>query len=370
MTSIREAEDLGWMAEALALAERGRGSTRPNPMVGAVVVVDGERVGSGFHERAGEPHAEIHALRSAGDAARGATVYVTLEPCCFRGRTGPCTEALIEAGVARVVVGTQDPNPRVSGQGVSRLRDAGIEVTTGVMEEACWELNVIFNHWVTTKRPLVVLKLATTLDGRIAAAGGASQWITGARAREEVHAMRAHLDAVMVGSGTALADDPRLTARDVALPGGQPVRVLVDGELRVPNTAALFTGDGDVIVATRQSAGTRYEALQGAGVEVLTLDNGEGHVDLEGLIEALGTREPNPITSLLVEGGGGLSTALIEADLVDRLHLFVAPTLMGGDGLAALGSLGVTHPDEAPRFELLQLNTVGEDLEIVLTRRR
>ncbi len=370
MTPESEAADIRWMAQALTLAERGRGSTRPNPMVGAVVVKNGELVGEGFHERAGEPHAEVHALRAAREAARGATVYVTLEPCCFSGRTGPCTEALIEAGVARVVIGATDPNPRVSGAGVTRLREAGLEVTVGVLEEACWELNVVFNHWVTTGRPLVVLKLATTLDGRIAAASGESQWITGASARAEVHAMRAHLDAVMVGSGTALADDPRLTARDVELPGGQPVRVLVDGRLRVPRSAKLFASPGPVIVATTGASAADLESLEITGAEVLTLPSDGEHIDLGALLDALGSHEPNPITGLLVEGGGGLSTALIEAGLVDRLHLFVAPTFMGGDGLAAIGSLGVTHPDEAPRFDVVQLNTVGDDLEIVLIRRR
>ena len=358
------------MARALALAELGRGSTRPNPMVGAVVVSDGQVVGEGHHVRAGEPHAEIHALKDAGEAARGATVYVTLEPCCFRGRTGPCTEALIEAGVSRVVVGAPDPNPRVAGGGVARLREAGLEVTTGVLEDPCWELNVAFNHWVTTGRPLVVLKLATSLDGRIAAATGASQWITGAHARREVHAMRAHLDAIMVGSGTAIADNPRLTARDVPTPGGQPVRVLVDGQLRVPPTAALYDTPGEVIVATTVSSGEVAESLRASGAELLTLHEGGSHVDMVGLLEALGSREPNPITSVLVEGGSGLSTALIEADLVDRLHLFIAPTLMGGDGLAALGSLGVSHPDDAPRFEVLHVQTLGDDLEVALTRRR
>jgi diaminohydroxyphosphoribosylaminopyrimidine deaminase/5-amino-6-(5-phosphoribosylamino)uracil reductase len=271
--------------------------------------------------------------------------------------------------VTRVVIGAEDPNPRVAGAGVSRLRDAGIHVTTGVLEDACWELNVVFNHWVTTNRPLVVLKLATSLDGRIAAASGESQWITGASARAEVHAMRAHLDAVMVGSGTALADDPRLTARDVELPGGQPTRVLIDGSLRVPASSKLFCAEGSVIVATKTVPGPEREAIEATGAEIMTLPARGEHIDLGALLDALGSHEPNPITGLLVEGGGGLSTALIEADLVDRLHLFVAPTFMGGDGLASVGSLGVTHPDQAPRFDVLQLNTLGDDLEIVLTRR-
>ena len=339
-------------------------------MVGAVVVADGALVGEGFHERAGEAHAEVHALRAAGTSAQGATVYVTLEPCCFQGRTGPCTEALIEAGVSRVVIGTEDPNPRVAGAGAARLREAGIEVLTGVLEDACWELNVVFNHWVTTNRPLVVLKLATTLDGRIAAASGQSQWITGASARDEVHAMRAHLDGVMVGSGTALSDDPRLTARGVELPGGQPARVLIDGRLRVPASAKLYGPEGSVIVATLEGAGPQRDAIEATGAEVLTLPSRGEKIDLGALLDALGSLEPNPITGLLVEGGGGLSTALIQADLVDRLHLFVAPTLMGGDGLASVGSLGVSHPDEAPRFDVMQLNTLGDDLEIVLSRRK
>lgn len=369
MENASETVDIHWMARAMELAERGRGATRPNPMVGAVLVADGEVVGEGYHQRAGEAHAEIHALGAAGEAARGATAYVTLEPCCYHGRTGPCTEALIEAGVARVVAGAIDPNPKVAGQGLERLQAAGIEVSRSVLADACWEMNVVFNHWVTTGRPLVVLKLATTLDGRIAAAGGASQWITGEDARREVHAMRAHLEGVMVGSGTALADDPRLTAREVETPGGQPTRILVDGSLRVPTSAQLFSDEGEVIVATASGDEQAIAARRAAGATVLSLEGDEGRVDLAALLDALGGHEPEPITGLLVEGGGGLAGALLEADLVDRLHLFVAPTFMGGDGISAVGSLGVTHPDEAPRFDVLRLNTLGDDIEIVLSRR-
>jgi len=369
VTEEADAADVRWMARAMELATLARGATRPNPMVGAVLVSRDTVVGEGFHQKAGEAHAEINALRAAGDAAKGATAYVTLEPCCHHGRTGPCTEALLEAGVSRVVVGSIDPNPQVAGQGVERLREAGVEVLTGVLEDACWEMNSVFNHWVTTGRPLVVLKLATTLDGRIAAAGGASQWITGALARERVHAMRAELAGIMVGSGTALADDPRLTARDVETPTGQPTRILVDGRLRVPTSSKLFASDAEVLVATAATDEAALGERRDAGAMVLGLATDSGRVDLEALLDHLGGRQPDPVTGLLVEGGGGLSTALLRRDLVDRLHLFVAPTFMGGDGLAAIGALGVRHPDEAPRFDVMRVNTLGDDLEIVLHRR-
>ena len=357
-----------WMTHALALAERGRGTSRPNPMVGAVLVKDGTVVGEDFHERAGQAHAEIGALRAAGEDARGADLYVTLEPCCYTGRTGPCTEALIEAGVRRAFVGAIDPNPRVAGQGLDRLREAGIEVTHGVLGDVCTELNVVFNHWVTTGRPLVVLKLASTLDGRIASRTGASQWITSEPARRVVHAMRAHLEAVMVGRGTALADDPRLTVRDAPCPGGQPIRVLVDSVLAVPVTARLFSqGDvPEVIVATALPSGDpRTEERRATGATVWSLPAADGRVDLAALIQRLGTHEPEPVTGLLVEGGAGLAAALVQADLVDRVHWFLAPTLMGADGHAAIGPLGVDTPDGAPRFRLLRTGLVGEDLEIV-----
>ncbi len=241
------------MERALELAARGRGTTSPNPMVGAVVVRDGQIVGEGWHVRAGEPHAEVNALTDAGDAARGADLYVTLEPCCFTGRTGPCTEAVIAAGVRRVVVAAEDPNPRVAGGGVARLREAGLEVVEGVLDDASHALNEIFDHWVLARRPWVELKLATSLDGRIAAASGASRWITGAPARRRVHERRAALDAVMVGRRTASVDDPTLTVRDAPAPSGDPIRVVVDSRLEVPLSARLYTTaspDRPVVVGT------------------------------------------------------------------------------------------------------------------------
>ncbi|MGM0577481.1 MAG: bifunctional diaminohydroxyphosphoribosylaminopyrimidine deaminase/5-amino-6-(5-phosphoribosylamino)uracil reductase RibD [Myxococcota bacterium] len=363
------AEDRGWMERALDLARRGRGTTSPNPMVGAVVVRDGVCVGEGFHVRAGGPHAEVHALREAGADARGADMYVTLEPCNHRGRTGPCTEAILRAGVARVILGAGDPNPQVCGSGVARLREGGVEVITGVLAEECHALNEIFEHWITTGRPLVVLKLAATLDGRIAARTGASRWITGPEARREVHRMRARLDAVMVGSGTALADDPRLTARGVDdEAGGDPLRIVVDSGLAVPTTARLFEGAGapGVLVATaRPDDDPGAEVRRSLGAEVWSLPSPDGRVDVTALIDRLGARIPRPVTSVLVEGGSGLATALLRAGRVDRLITFLAPRLMGSDGVPAVGSLGVDTPDEAPGFVVDRVRRVGADVEIV-----
>lgn len=354
------------MDRALRLAARGRGTTSPNPMVGAVVVRAGRIVGEGFHVRAGEPHAEIHALRAAGDLARGADLYVTLEPCCFTGRTGPCTEAVIESGVRRVFVGTRDPNPRVAGRGVARLREAGIEVVEGVDEAACRSINVVFEHWVTTGLPYVVLKLATSLDGRIAAAGGASRWITGPESRRRVHALRSELDAVLVGSRTALADDPRLTVRDLEPPHRHPHRILVDGDLRVPLTAKLYDGEAPLLVATaRTDDDADAGARRFAGAEVLSVPGPDGHVDLAALLSHLGGRSPKPLTSLLVEGGGQLAAAFLRARLVQRIHLFLAPSFLGADGVPALGALGVATPADAPRLRILSTDRRGDDLEVV-----
>jgi diaminohydroxyphosphoribosylaminopyrimidine deaminase/5-amino-6-(5-phosphoribosylamino)uracil reductase len=368
-------DDARWMRLALAEAERGRGTTSPNPVVGAVVVRDGGVVATGFHERAGGPHAEVAALAAAGALARGATVVVTLEPCCHTGRTGPCTEALIRAGVARVVVGAGDPNPRVAGGGIAALRAAGVEVEVGVLADECEAQNEVFRHWVVTGRPLVTVKLAQSVDGRIATSSGDSRWVSGAAARAEVHQMRAQHDAVMVGSDTALADDPRLTVRDAAAPAGDPVRVLVDGRLRVPLGARLFDGAeaGGVVVGTAVAAGDpRAEERRARGVQVLSAAGGlEGsRVDLRALLEQLGGLAPRPVTSLLVEGGGRLAGALVEAGLVDRLRVYVAPCVLGADGVPAIGALGLLTVQDAPRFVVDGVARVGEDVRLDLRRRR
>lgn len=365
-------EDARWMARALALAEGGRGATSPNPMVGAVVVRDGREVGAGFHPRAGEPHAEVFALRAAGEAARGATVYVSLEPCDHHGRTPPCTGALIAAGVRRVVVGARDPNPLVAGRGLARLADAGIDVASGVLEARASRLNEAFNRWITTERPFVTLKLATSLDGRIAAGGGTSRWITGPAARARVHRLRADSDAVLVGAETALADDPQLNVRDVAGPFAPPLRVVLDSRLRVPATARAFdraldpTGDGGALVATAAPPdGAAARALLERGVAVWSLPDDAGRVDLPALFARLGARTPSPVTSVLVEGGGVLAASLVAAGLVDKLVLHVAPIVIGGDGRPAFGPLGLTAPADAPRWRFEPPAALGDDLELI-----
>ena len=337
-------------------------------MVGAVVVCGDGVVGEGWHVKVGEPHAEVNALHDAGEAARGADLYVTLEPCCFTGRTGPCTEAIIAAGIRRVVVAADDPNPRVAGGGVARLREAGIEVVEGVLGEASHRLNEVFDHWIMARRPWVELKLAISLDGRIAASDGQSHWITGAPARRRVHERRAAMDGVMVGRRTAALDDPLLTVRDAPAPGGDPIRVLVDSTLRVPADAKLYTtvsAERPVVVATTvDPADPRAIALSNTGVEVWRLPGADGRVDLEALLGRLATREPKPVASLLVEGGGVLAASLVDAGLVCRLRLFIAPILLGGDATAALAGLGLIAPSAAPRWRIEGVAPVGDDIEL------
>jgi diaminohydroxyphosphoribosylaminopyrimidine deaminase/5-amino-6-(5-phosphoribosylamino)uracil reductase len=339
-----------------------------------VVLAGHKVVAGGFHVRAGSPHAEVNALTAAGGRARGATLVVTLEPCNHTGRTGPCTEAILAAGITRVVIGAPDPNPHVAGGGAARLRAAGVEVVAGVMAAECAALNAGWAHWVATGRPFVTLKLATTLDGRIAARTGASQWITGPPARRRGHELRAESDAILVGAGTALADDPRLGVREIAAlsdeagPPLDPLRVLVDSRLSVPPAARLFArGDAGVVVATASpTAGGRAAAIKSTGATVWRLAGEDGRVDLAALIARLGSMTPRPVTRLLVEGGGEIAASLLRADLVDRVKLFMAPRFMGGDGLPAIAGLGVTHPDAAPRFVLDEAVRVGDDLELTL----
>ncbi len=357
-----------WMAQALELAARGRGCTSPNPLVGAVAVRDGAVVGTGFHPRAGEPHAEVFALREAGDRARGADLYVTLEPCNHHGRTPACTEAIIAAGVRRVFVGAVDPNPLVAGTGLARLAEAGVEVVRGVAEEAARSLNEAFNHWIVSRTPWVVLKLATSLDGRIATASGKSKWITGPAARARVHRLRADVDCVMVGSGTALADDPRLTVRDVDGTFTPPARLVVDSRLRLPAPAALLDAalPGQPIIATAAPPDAhRAEVLRHAGAAIWSLPGADGRVDLKALMAQLGSHSPEPITSVLVEGGGVLAASLLGAGLVHKIIWYQAPLLLGGDGRAGVGALGLDAPADAPRLHIDRVSRVGDDLEVV-----
>ncbi|CAA7617803.1 bifunctional diaminohydroxyphosphoribosylaminopyrimidine deaminase/5-amino-6-(5-phosphoribosylamino)uracil reductase RibD [Magnetospirillum sp. UT-4] len=351
------------MRAALALARRGLGNVWPNPAVGCVIVQDGRVVGRGWTQPGGRPHAETEALAMAGEAARGAVAYVTLEPCSHHGKTPPCAAALARAGIARVVAAMEDPDERVSGQGFALLREAGIEVSVGIGAEEAAELNAGFFLKVAEGRPLVTLKLATTLDGRIATHGGESKWITGEAARAAAHLLRAEHDAVMIGSGTALADDPELTCRLPGLGDRSPVRLVVDGRLRLPLTGKLVSGANDVPtwVLTLEGCDTaRREVLEEAGVDVVELPAGtDGSVDLVAALAMLGK---SGLTRVLVEGGAHLAAALLRAGLVDRMVWFRAPRMMGGDGLPAAVAFGIDHLGRTPRFELVEARPVGHDL--------
>jgi len=352
------------LERARELALRGRGRVSPNPLVGAVVLRDGATVAEGWHEGPGLPHAEAAALAAAGEAARGATMVCTLEPCSHHGRTPPCADALVAAGVARVVIGAADPLERDRAQGREVLKAAGIEVAVanGADAEACAELNAPFLTWALTGLPHVTLKLATSLDGKIATAGGESQWITGPEARALVHRWRADHDAVGVGLGTAIADDPRLTARDVEGPVRQPARVVFDSAARLPLRSALVHGAPEARLIVLAAAGAppeRVVALEAAGAEVAHLEGGPAQRVAAGL-RALGERG---IQSLLVEGGAELAGALVAAGAVDRVAWFLAPMLIGGgDAPSAIAGAGAQSLALAPRLAGAAVQRVGDDL--------
>jgi diaminohydroxyphosphoribosylaminopyrimidine deaminase/5-amino-6-(5-phosphoribosylamino)uracil reductase len=360
-----EAEQLRFMAMALDEAQRGLGCTAPNPAVGVVVVRDGAVVGRGYHAAAGRPHAEVVALADAGEAARGADLYVNLEPCSHFGRTPPCAPAVVAAGVRRVFVGMVDPNPRVDGRGLAMLREAGVEVVTGVCEAECEALNAPFVKWIRRGVPWVTLKLATSLDGRIATRTGASQWITSVASRARVQALRAAVDAVMVGSRTVRADDPRLTVREGETPRArQPLRVVVDRALATPPEARLLRETGRALVATTVDAPAAAEAaLVAAGAEVVRVAAaGDGAVDLVALLEGLAKRD---VLHVLVEGGGGLAGALLDRDLVDEVVWFVAPVILGGAGaVPAVGGVGAATLQDAVRLAGVHVERAGPDLVV------
>lgn len=352
-----------YQKHALALARRGEGRTSPNPPVGAVVVSGGRIVGEGFHPKAGEPHAEIFALRQAGEAARGAELYVTLEPCSHHGRTGPCADAVIDAGIRKVYVGCVDPNPQVAGRGVARLEAAGVEVACGLLETECKQLLAPFARHITTGMPFVTLKGAMTLDGQTATSTGASQWITNPASREEVHRLRDRCDAVVTGVGTVVADDCQLTVR---LPQGgrDPLRVVVDSTLRVPEQARILhlsSSAGTLLATTRQAAPAKVAMLRERGVEVLVCaDDDQGRVDLVDLMRKLGNRD---IQHVLLEAGATLNRAALKAGIVNRLALFVAPMLFGGgDGMPLFAGAGVLSPDAAYRLEDLRTRIIDGDV--------
>jgi diaminohydroxyphosphoribosylaminopyrimidine deaminase/5-amino-6-(5-phosphoribosylamino)uracil reductase len=350
------------MRAALALASRGLGNTWPNPAVGCVIIRDGRVVGRGWTQPGGRPHAETEALKRAGEAARGATAYVTLEPCCHWGRTPPCTDALAAAGIARVVVAMRDPDPRVNGAGIARLRAAGIAVEEGLCAAEAAALNLGFIKRLRDGRPMVTLKLATTLDGRIATAAKESRWITGPEARRAAHALRARHDAILVGSGTVIDDDPDLTCR---LPGGVPVpapRVVADARLRVPPAARIVRTAREVPTILATIPGHPDAALapfRDAGVEVLELPpEGEG-LGMRPLLAALAARD---LTRVLAEGGSGIAASLLREGLADRLAWFHAASVIGGDGIPAAYALPLPDLASAPKFRRVAVRPVGADL--------
>ncbi len=352
--------DTRFMRVALRLARRGVGRTSPNPPVGAVIVAKSTVVGRGYHRRAGEPHAEIEALRDAGTQARGGTLYVTLEPCAHHGRTPPCTDAIIAAGLRRVVVGTRDPNPAVRGDGMGRLRHAGMQVDTGIEQAACNELIAAFRKHVTTGTPWVTLKLAASLDGRIATVAGESRWISGEDSRRFVHQLRSEHDAVLVGAETVLRDDPALTCR---LRGGRnPLRVVLDGRLRVPLRARVLTttqAAATLVVAGRRAAAAKARQIEALGASVLRLPDRAGRIALSQLLRALGRQG---IMSVLIEGGATVAAAAIAARVVDRVLIFYAPTFIGADGRPMLGPLGVRRLAAAPRLQRPRVRRFAMDV--------
>ncbi|MGD2081471.1 MAG: bifunctional diaminohydroxyphosphoribosylaminopyrimidine deaminase/5-amino-6-(5-phosphoribosylamino)uracil reductase RibD [Chromatiales bacterium] len=369
---MADARDFACMARALRLARRGLYTTDPNPRVGCVIVSDGRVVGEGYHRRAGEPHAERNALAAAGPNARGATVYVTLEPCCHQGRTPPCTDALVEAGVARVVAAMEDPNPLVGGQGAGRLRAAGIAIETGVLEQEARALNPGFAKRMTRGLPWVRCKLAMSLDGRTAMASGESRWITGEDARRDVQRLRARSSAIVTGVGTVLADDPSMNVRlrpeelglDPDLDVRQPVRVVVDSRLRTPPTARLLGLPGTAVVLSVDDRRDHAGALEAAGARVVTMPEQAGRVDLRAALELLAAQEINEV---LIEAGPVLSGSALQAGLVDELVVYLAPHLMGDAARGLFCLPGLERMQDRVALAMRDLRPVGRDVRITLT---
>lgn len=352
-------DDEKYMRQAIALALKGTGRVNPNPLVGAVVVKDGRVIGEGYHQQYGCPHAERNALAACTESPAGATIYVTLEPCCHHGKNPPCTQALIQAGVSRVVVGSADPNPLVAGKGIAQLKAAGIQVEEGCLQAECDAINFIFFHYITTKQPYLALKYAMTADGKIACHTGASRWITGEAARHHVHQLRNKYAAIMVGTGTLLADDPELTCRIEN--GNNPVRIVCDTQLRTPLSAKLVTTATEVptIIATCCQDEIRHKPYQEAGCQVWVLPSKNKGVDLHALLQRLGQEK---IDSVLVEGGGQLNWSLLQAGLVQRVYTYIAPKIFGGDAAKSpVGGIGVDTPQQAFQMKVVSTQQLGDD---------
>lgn len=355
-----------YMQHALQLAEKGRGRTSPNPVVGAVIVKNGSIIGEGWHKKCGENHAEINAFEDAfkrGADTEGAEMYVTLEPCSHYGKTPPCAKAIIEKKIKKVYIGLKDPNPQVAGRGIKMMEDAGIQVETGILEEPCRRINEIFLKYITEKRPFVVMKTAMTLDGKIAAHTGDSKWVSGEASRAAVQQMRNSLTGIMAGIGTVLADDPQLTCR---LEGGRdPVRIIADSRLSIPLDAKVLADENVLIAATE---GCDQEKLKQLSGRVILTKSADGKVDLNDLMKHLGARG---IDSILLEGGGALNEAALKAGIVDRVVTFIAPKLIGGkDAKTPVEGTGFEKMSQAIRLEHIETAVIGEDLMIQGTPER
>lgn len=358
-------DDIYYMKLALELAKKGEGKTAPNPMVGAVIVKDGRIIGQGYHTKIGALHAEREAFASLTESAKGATLYVTLEPCCHYGKTPPCTEAIIEHGIKRVVVAALDPNPLVAGKGIQILQDHGIEVTTGVLEEEALELNQIFFHYITSKTPYVTMKYAMSADGKIACHNGSSKWITSEEARNHVHILRNRYRAIMVGIGTVLADDPLLTCRIEN--GVNPIRIVCDTSLRIPLTSNIMKSAKQVstYIACHTDHKEKKNALESLGAVIIDTPLKDGTLDLQWLLTTFGSMG---IDSILVEGGGTLNESLLKTQMIQSLMVYIAPKILGGSqSKTPVEGLGVESPDEAYEFKLHKMEPVGNDILLTYT---
>jgi len=350
------------MRRALKLAGKAAGRTSPNPMVGAVIVKNGRVIAEGYHKKAGRPHGEIEALRKAGKQAKGAQMFVNLEPCCHQGRTPPCTDAIIESGIKEVFVGMRDPNPRVAGKGIRRLKRAGVTVSSGLLKPDCQQLNEVFVKYIETGKPFVILKSALSLDGKIATSTGESQWITGPEARERVHRMRDQVDAILVGAGTVLKDNPRLTTRLRKGKGHNPARVILDAKAKIPLKARVFhhaDRDRVVYVTTGKASASRVKRLTDRGIKIHVFPSKNGHISLIKLIKLLGQLE---IVSVLLEGGSGINASALKAGIVDKVVLFLAPLIIGGESApGVVGGPGTKSLKQALNIKNLTVTPVGAD---------
>ena len=357
------APDVKYMCRALALAARARGRTSPNPLVGAVVVTGGEVVGEGYHQAAGGAHAEVLAINQAGTAARGGTLYVTLEPCVHYGRTPPCTKAIVQSGIAQVFVAHVDPNPKVDGKGIQELEKAGIRVHVGLCEPEARRLNEIFIKYIRTNRPFVILKSAMSLDGKIATRTGESQWISSESSRLQGHEIRDTVDAILVGVNTVINDDPSLTTRLPGRDGKHPVRIIADSECRTPLKARVVNQDGDgyaIIATTERASKERITRLEAAGAKILVVEEKESRVSLSSLMRSLGCRG---ITSVLIEGGAEVNASAIGAGIVDKVMCFIAPRIIGGtDAPGPIGGEGILRLAEAHELHETSVKLIDGDI--------